>query len=205
MKILVVDDHILVREGLCYVLETLTSDTKVIEADNYDQAIAHLSNQSDIDLIVLDLMMPGKNGFTLLEYCRISHPSIATVVLSASKDLKDMQRALKAGAMGFIPKNSTSQVMLSALNMIIAGEIYIPASLNDKTDDIEQDADNCFTQRQQEVMKMIGQGLSNKSIGLKLGIADTTVKMHVTAVFKGLGVNNRTEAALAVQKRDASY
>lgn len=203
MKILVVDDHILVREGLCYVLEKLTDNINIVEADNYEQAVSHLKNLSDIDLIILDLLMPGENGFSLLEFCRASYPSIATVVLSASKNPNDMQRALKSGAMGFIPKHTTSQIMLSALRTIIAGELYIPTSMSGKTASAQKASDSSctpFTPRQIEVMTMIGQGLSNKSIALKLGISESTTKMHVTSVFKRLGVHNRTEAAIAAQK-----
>jgi DNA-binding NarL/FixJ family response regulator len=200
LKILLVDDHILVREGMCYVLEKLENNTSIVEADNYQQAVNHLKNQADIDLIIIDLNMPGESGFTLLEFCRTSYPSIATVVLSASKQRSDMQQAFKAGAMGFIPKDSTSQVMLIALQMIMIGEVYIPSSMSGDINEAQRDINNTFTPRQKQVMMMVVQGLSNKSIALELGIAEATIKMHVTAIFKALGVQNRTEAALAVGK-----
>lgn len=205
MKILVVDDHILVREGICYVLGKLENNTNIVEADNYQQAVRQLNNHVDIDIILIDLKLPGENGFTLLEFCRTSYPSIAAVVLTASKQRTDMQRALKAGAMGFIPKNSTSQIMLSALRMIMIGEVYIPALMNRTIIDAQQDANNIFTPRQKQVMMMVLQGLSNKSIALELGIAEATIKMHVTSIFKVLGVNNRTEAALAAHKLGEVY
>jgi DNA-binding NarL/FixJ family response regulator len=205
LKILVVDDHILVREGMCYVLEKLENNTSIIEADNYQQAVNQLKNHGDIDLILLVLNMPGENGFTLLEFCRKSYPSKATVVLSASKQRTDMQRAINAGAMGFIPKNTTSQVMLSALRMIMTGEVYIPASMSDTIANAPQNSGNTFTPRQKQVMNMIGRGLSNKGIAIELGIAEATIKMHVTSIFKRLGVQNRTEAALAMQKLGEVY
>ena len=131
LKILVVDDHILVREGLCYVLEKLGNNTNIVEADNYQQAVTLLHNDDDIDLILLDLNMPSGDGFTLLEFCRANYPSLPAVVLSASKQRVDMQQALKNGALGFIPKDSTSQVMLDALITIMTGELYIPPIMND--------------------------------------------------------------------------
>ena len=193
MKILLVDDHILFREGLCYVLEKLTNNTAIVEANNVDQAIRQLKEHNDIDLILLDLNMPGDNGFILLDHCRNAYSSIASVVLSASKNPNDIQHALKAGAMGFIPKDSTSEVMLTALRMVMAGELYIPPLINDTKVFMP------LTPRQKQVMVMIGQGLSNKGIALKLGITEATIKMHITEIFKRLGVQNRTEAALAVQ------
>jgi DNA-binding NarL/FixJ family response regulator len=205
LKILVVDDHILVREGLCYVLEKLGNNTNIVEADNYQQAVNLLHNDDDIDLILIDLNMPGEDGFTLLEFCRANYPSLPAIVLSASKQRADMQQALKNGALGFIPKDSTSQVMLGALRTIMTGELYIPPLMNDYNTQAQLNIDNTFTPRQKQVMIMVVQGLSNKSIALELGIAEATIKMHVSSIFKALGVQNRTEAALAAHKLGVVY
>jgi DNA-binding NarL/FixJ family response regulator len=205
LKILVVDDHILVREGVCYILETLENSTSIVEADNYQQAVKQLKDHADIDLILLDLNMPGENGFTLLKFCRTFYPSIATVVLSASKQRTDLQQAFKAGAMGFIPKDSTSQEMLRALQLIITGEIYIPTSISSDKTEVQLNIDNTFTPRQKQVMIMVVQGLSNKRIALELNIAEATIKMHVSSIFKVLDVQNRTEAALAAHKLGVVY
>jgi DNA-binding NarL/FixJ family response regulator len=205
LKILVVDDHILVREGVCYVLEKLENITSIVEADNYQQAVNQLKEHDDIDLILLDINMPGENGFTLLNFCRRSYPSIATVVLSASKQRTDMHQAYKSGAMGFISKESTGQEMLRALQMIMTGEIFIPLSISGSITKGQLKIDNTLTPRQKQVMIMVVQGLSNKSIALELGIAEATIKMHVSSIFKALGVQNRTEAALAAHKLGVVY
>lgn len=199
MKILVVDDHSLFREGLVYVLNRLEGDITIIEASNYDQAITHLKNIPDLDLALCDLSMPDKDGFTLIKYCRKYFPLVSVVVLSASKEQSDLNKALDNGVLGFIPKESTSEVMLSALRLIMAGEIYIPASMTQHSKN-NQNTLEPLTPRQQEVVNMMMKGFSNKKIALEIGIAEATIKMHVTAIFKRLGVSNRTEAVLAAQK-----
>lgn len=199
MKILVVDDHALFREGLVYVLDKLESDISIVEASNYEEAVSLLNQYPDIDLALLDLMMPDKDGFTLLNYCRKNFPLVPCVVLSASKEQSDLNRALDSGALGFIPKDTTSKVMLNALRLIMSGEIYIPASMNRRLNN-NQNTNESLTPRQQEVVAMMMKGLSNKKIASEMGIVEATIKMHITAIFKRLGVSNRTEAALAAQK-----
>lgn len=202
MKILVVDDHALFREGLVYVLDKLESDISIVEASNYEEAVVLLNNYPDIDLALLDLSMPDKDGFTLLSYCRKNFPLVPSVVLSASKEQSDLNRALDGGALGFIPKDTTSEVMLNALRLIMSGEIYIPASMNRRSSNIQSSPES-LTPRQQEVVEMMMKGLSNKKIASEMGIVEATIKMHITAIFKRLGVSNRTEAALAAQKLES--
>jgi len=202
LKILVVDDHALFREGLVYVLDKLESDISIVEASNYEEAVVLLNSYPDIDLALLDLSMPDKDGFTLLSYCRKNFPLVPSVVLSASKEQSDLNRALDGGALGFIPKDTTSEVMLNALRLIMSGEIYIPASMNRRSNNIQGSSES-LTPRQQEVVEMMMKGLSNKKIASKMGIVEATIKMHITAIFKRLGVSNRTEAALAAQKLES--
>lgn len=199
MKILVVDDHALFREGLVYVLDQLESEISILEASSYEEAVVLLNKDLDIDLALLDLSMPDKDGFTLLSYCRKHFPLVPSVVLSASKEQSDLSRALKGGALGFIPKDTTSKVMLNALRLIMSGEIYIPASMNLRSNNTEPLTES-FTPRQKEVVEMMMKGLSNKKIASEMGLVEATIKMHITAIFKRLGVSNRTEAALAAQK-----
>ncbi len=198
MKILVVDDHALFREGLVYMLGKLETETTIIEANNYEEAVALLESHLDLDLALFDLSMPGKDGFSLLDYCRKQFPLVSVVILSASKNSADLSRAIKAGALGFIPKDTTSKVMLSALQLIMTGERYIPASMSLQPQ--LNDIDNALTPRQQQVASMMMKGFSNKKIALEIGIAEATIKMHVTSIFKRLGVQNRTEATLAMQQ-----
>jgi DNA-binding NarL/FixJ family response regulator len=191
------------------VLNRLEGDITILEASNYEQAIIHLQKNPDLDLALCDLSMPDKDGFTLISYCRTHFPIVSVVVLSASKQQSDLNRALDSGVLGFIPKDTTSEVMLSALRLIMAGELYIPASMTRHSNNNpsmtrhsknNQNTLESLTPRQQEVVNMMMKGLSNKKIALEIGIAEATIKMHVTAIFKRLGVSNRTEAALAAQK-----
>jgi DNA-binding NarL/FixJ family response regulator len=184
------------------VLDKLESDISILEASNYEEAVALLNDYPDIDLALLDLSMPDKDGFTLLSYCRKNFPLVPSVVLSASQEQRDLNRALDGGALGFIPKDTTSKVMLNALRLIMSGEIYIPASMNRRSNNIENTTES-FTPRQQEVVEMMMKGLSNKKIASEMGIVEATIKMHITAIFKRLGVSNRTEAALAAQKLES--
>lgn len=200
MKILIVDDHALFREGLCYVLADLAEEIKTIQASNYHEAVQLLELEPDIDLILLDLSMPGENGFTLLDFCRTQYPTISVVVLSATKQQSDLVHAIKAGAMGFIPKDSTSKIMLDALRSIMQGDIYFPASIGHQLNTENQGISDSITPRQKEVIIKMMAGLSNKKIALEMNISEATIKMHVTAIFKHLGVNNRTEATIAAQK-----
>jgi DNA-binding NarL/FixJ family response regulator len=199
MEILVVDDHALFREGLVYVLNGLENDLTILEASSYDEAIIYLNSHPNLDMVLLDLSMPDKDGFVLLSYCRENFPLVSVVVLSASKQQSDLNRALDGGALGFIPKDTTSKVMLNALRLIISGEIYIPASMTLQKNK-NQNSHKTLTPRQQEVVDMMMRGHSNKKIALEIGIAEATIKMHATSIFKRLGVSNRTEAALMIQK-----
>jgi DNA-binding NarL/FixJ family response regulator len=199
MKILVVDDHALFCEGLCYVLEKLDNNVSILEANNFNDAVTQLNTNIDIDMVLLDLNMPDKDGFSVLDFCREHYPLTSIVVLSASKKRSDMNRALEAGAMGFIPKDTTSNVMLGAIRLIMTGDIYVPQSMAMNVPDEDEKLANSFTPRQLEIIPMMIKGFSNKKIALEMGISEATIKMHFTAIFKRLEVNNRTEAALAAR------
>jgi DNA-binding NarL/FixJ family response regulator len=182
------------------VLAKLDDDVVFLEANNFDDAVLHLKNNADIDLLLLDLKMPLKDGFSLLDFCRKNYPLISVVVLSASKNIHDVERAIKAGAMGFIPKDTPSKVMLNALQLVMMGEIYIPRAISQQVDSDDKDTNDTLTPRQREVTSMMMKGYSNKKIASEMGITEATIKMHVTSIFKKLGVNNRTEAAIAMQR-----
>lgn len=199
MKVLLVDDHAIFCEGLSYVLAKLDDDVVFLEANNFDDAALHLKNNADIDLLLLDLKMPIKDGFSLLDFCRKHYPLISVVVLSASKNIDDVERSIKAGAVGFIPKDTPSKVMLNALQLIMMGEIYIPRAISQQVDSDGKEASDGLTPRQREVTSMMMKGFSNKKIALEMGITEATIKMHVTSIFKKLEVNNRTEATIAMQ------
>jgi DNA-binding NarL/FixJ family response regulator len=198
MKILVVDDHALFREGICHVLNQMGNDITILEVSDCDQAIQHVSANPDIDLVLLDLNMPGKNGFVALELLTQRYPALPIVILSASNLRNDIQRALDKGAVGFIHKDTSSVIVINALRMILSGGIYVPPNMA-----MQQDTGRSFldlTQRQYEVLAELVEGHSNKVIAAYLNLAEATVKMHVTAIFKRLGVSNRTQAALEAKK-----
>jgi len=193
MKILVIDDHALFREGLCYVLRKLEEHICILEASHYEQALELVVKNTDLDLVLLDLDLPGKDGFAMLETISEYYPATPVVIISASGHRADIKRALDVGAMGYIPKSTTSSVMLNAIRLILSGGIYTPS-------DVADNSTAPLTCRQLEVLELMVEGCSNKQIAFRLELAEATVKMHVTNIFKGLGVNNRTQAAMTARK-----
>lgn len=206
MQILVVDDHSLFREGLRYVLENIQKDIAILEAGDAELAFNLLIANSDLDLVLLDLDLPGEDGFSILHKCRSMYPGLPIIILSASKNISDIKNVLADGAMGFIPKDTPSKIMLSAIMLVLEGGVYTPPGLNHSFGDIpDQRAESSITPRQTQVLAMMVKGEANKVIAADLGIAEATVKMHVTSILKHLGVSNRTQAVLAAQKLDLQY
>jgi DNA-binding NarL/FixJ family response regulator len=213
MKILVVDDHALIREALQGVLKAWSGDAAILEASDCREAMQLIAQHTDLDLILLDLNLPDDDGFRVLADLNELHPAISVVVLSASNDRNDVLRALDLGALGFIPKSAKHAVMLSALQLVFSGGIFIPPEIlihekapppqaAPKPSDANQPkvlpADLGLTKRQIEVLGLVMQGKSNKFIGRALGMAEATAKAHVTAILKALKVSNRVEAVIAV-------
>ncbi len=207
MKLLIVDDHHLFLEGMRHVLQRLDPELVLVEAHNARQAIAMAAEHADLDLVLLDINLPDTDGFAALTQLSENHPLLPIVVLSASEDARDIQRALDEGAMGFIPKSSTADVMLSALQLVRSGGVYVPSALLKERQGGMRNgahrqangAQTGLTPRQLEVLARLIHGESNKQIGLALGLAEPTVKAHITAILKALGVTNRTQAALAAE------
>jgi len=196
MKILIADDHALFRTGLRHILAQLDSEVSVFEAANHDAAATLLAQHQDADIALIDLDMPGREGITSLHGLLGQCPTVPIVVISASEDRRDMRRALDAGAMGFIPKSETAQVMLSALRLVLSGGVYIPpALLMNSPNTSSTEAAGGLTPRQRDVLERLIQGRSNKEIGRELGLSEATVKVHITAIFKAFNVTNRTQAA----------
>jgi DNA-binding NarL/FixJ family response regulator len=212
MKILVVDDHALIREALHGVLRKLTRDAVILEASNCAQTMEAVASHPDISLILLDLNLPDRDGFSMLAELRERNPAVSIVVLSAAQDRANVMKALDLGAMGYIPKSARNEVMLSALQLVFAGGIYIPpeilarehsshtAALSGGGRAIVSPADLGLTDRQLDVLALMMQGRNNKSICRMLNLAEPTVKNHVTAILKALKVTNRTEAVIAVNE-----
>lgn len=213
MKVLVVDDHVLIREALRGVLKELKDDATIVEASDCRQAMRLVGEHPDLGLILLDLNLPDRNGFDVLAELRERHPAISTVVLSALNDRDNVARALDLGALGFIPKSSTREVMLSALRLVFSGGIYIPPDILARRETVTSQPfssasgteprpssprDLGLTDRQVDVLALMMKGKSNKAICRALNLAEPTVKNHVTAILKALKVSNRTEAVIAV-------
>lgn len=193
MKIMIVDDHILFRDGLKYVLDALGDDISILEAGTSDASIPLLKANPDIDLLLVDLNMPGEGGLAVLKECRINYSMIPVVIVSGSKHKQDIQQAMDMGAMGFIPKDINSRLMINILQLVLSGGLYFPQI-------ISSDDKALFTPRQREVLEFIVEGYSNKVIAAKMGISEATIKMHVTAIFKILEVTNRTQAAMTAKE-----
>jgi len=209
VKILLVDDHVLIRDALRGVLRDLKGEVTIIEASNARQAIEGIDQHPDLELILLDLNLPDRNGFEILAELRNRYPAISVVVLSAHHDRDNVTKALDLGAVGFIPKSAKREVMLSAFNLIFSGGIYIPPEILARKELASETLtaaqskqqlsaiDLGLTERQMEVLILMMQGKSNKAICRVLDLAEPTVKNHVTSILKALKVTNRTEAVIA--------
>ena len=212
MKFLVVDDHALIREAMRGVLRELCGEAAILEAASAAQAVSLIGQHPDLALILLDNKLPDRNGVELLRELRELHPAIAVVMLSAFSDRETVVEALDNGALGFIPKTDSREVLLGALRLILAGGTYIPpdvlarvpagaAPQPEKTAVPQRrlaPADLGLTERQVDVLALMMRGKSNKLICRELDLAEPTVKNHVSAILKALNVTNRTEAVLAV-------
>jgi DNA-binding NarL/FixJ family response regulator len=211
MKILVVDDHVLIREALRSVFLELQSDATVLEASDCGLTLRLIEQTADLDLAVIDLNLPDRDGFSLLAELRQRHPLLPVVVLSALNDQASIMKALDLGALGFIPKNGRREIMLNALQIVLAGGMYIPPEALPRRDAVGKDPvpsapapkpaafpdDLHLSERQLEVLALMMRGMSNKAICRVLDLAEPTVKYHVTAILKALQVTNRTEAVMA--------
>lgn len=213
MKFLVVDDHALIREAMQGVLRSLRGDAVVLEAADAEAALRALQSHPDMDLVLLDLHLPDQDGLQVLATVAERHPAVAVVMLSGDKDQATIRRALDLGAQGFIPKTETREVLSSALALVLAGGVYVPpAALRNaptaptaptlRPDTPDPGAAHALglTERQLEVLALLMEGKNNKLICRALNLAEPTVKNHVSAILKALGVSSRTEAVLAVTR-----
>lgn len=209
MKILIADDHELFRDGLRHVLDQLGGALTIVEASDFQQAIETVERERDIDIVLLDLAMPGMTWNEGLQRLKDLLPeNVPIIVLSASDERRHVLQAVNMGAAGFIPKTSSSRVMLSALKLVLSGGVYLPPALleqgsaqGDGFGPMANESTVSFlTPRQREVLALLGQGKSNKEIARVLQLAEGTVKLHVTAILKALNVNNRTRAVVAASQ-----
>jgi DNA-binding NarL/FixJ family response regulator len=227
MKILLVDDHPLILSALQSVIESVRSDVAVVTAGSARAARQTLKADADFDLVLLDLQLGDADGFDVLDELRATYPALPVVVVSASDRQSDVIRAVDAGAMGFVPKRSSNEALYDALQVVMSGGIYVPTmamgmgsersaqpgdagaarqaldvvqSLARPEDAQTQPALESLglTPRQTEVLALLLQGKPNKLIARDLNVSVETVKDHVAAVLRALGVSSRTQAVLAV-------
>lgn len=200
MKLLLIDDHPLFRQGLIAALQSLVADTSISEACSVCEALQSNTNSDPFDLILLDIELEVENGLEQLPMLRQRMPGIPVVIISASEDRGPLMQAIEHGAKGYIPKSSTAEVIASAIQLVLSGGIYLPlfSLQSDKlevSDKVRQSLSNSLlTNRQIDVLKCLAKGLPNKKIAKDLGIAETTVRAHVTDILRALNAENRTEA-----------
>lgn len=205
MKILLVDDHALFREGMHHIISQLGEQVEILDAACFSEAMAIAGNNPNLDLVLLDLKMPDSNGVDTVKLFHSSYPSVPIVVVSGTDYRNDIEYVMSSGAMGFISKASTSKDMLQALRLVLDGSIYLPPQLLHQIGVADSRKSGRrwrinkygMTARQMEVLQHLSQGLSNKDIAQTVGLAEGTVKIHVAAIFQALHVNNRNEAVRA--------
>ncbi|MCP4954820.1 MULTISPECIES: response regulator [Photobacterium] len=199
--IVIADDHPLFRNALFQSIHMAISGANLLEADSQDSLFALLDKSGDIDLLLLDLKMPGSNGMSGLIQLRQQYPELAIVVISASEEDTVVQQVYSHGAFGFIPKSSDMHVLLSALKQILNGEPYFPTTINHNPHN-QQLATKiaALTPQQYKVLTMLTEGLLNKQIAYELNVSEATIKAHMTAIFRKLEVKNRTQAVILLQQ-----
>ncbi|MCK4707510.1 MAG: response regulator transcription factor [Gammaproteobacteria bacterium] len=207
MKILLIDDHALFREGLLLVLEGLNTFLEAYEAGSYESAKNIIDEHSDLDLILLDLGLPGISYLDALSAIQQQLPDTIIVVFSGTEDHRMVEQALRLGARGYIPKSSPSKIMLNALQLVISGGTYVPPEIlqgnvvDINIASVEDNLENKLTPRQCDVLHQLADGKSNKEIGVALDLTESTVRAHVAAILKAFNVSNRTRAVqYAMQK-----
>src|ERR1700721_1803686 len=205
MKIIINDYHPVLRGGLCALLLQIEKDVVVLQAGSAEEGLALVAQNPDLDIVILDIAMPGMDGFQAIpEFGRL-RPELPVIVLSSSESPKDVRQALAQGALGYIPKSANQHTLLAAVRIVINGDLYVPPLILDDADAArltrfrsrESTSRPVLTDRQIAVLRSVSEGRSNKEIAFELGLSEKTVKGHITAIFKILNVINRTQAATA--------
>jgi len=209
VNILLVDDHALLRAGMRYVLRRLAAKLRLDEAVDCAEALERLAAHT-YDLVLLDLNLPDIGGLDALDAVRHAAPGTPLVVLSADDDPGVMRAVIEHGAAGYIPKSSSPELLIHALQLVLAQGVYLPRAVLEgaraanapKPGALQDDpAQLGLTARQMEVLRGVTAGKNNKAIAQELKLSDATVKAHLTLIFRALGVTSRTEAIYAVTKR----
>jgi DNA-binding NarL/FixJ family response regulator len=203
--IVIVDDHPLFRGALRQAIGSLLPQSRVVEADGLDELTATLSGEKDVDLILLDLTMPGVQGFSGLIALRAQHPGVPVVIVSATEEATVIRRAIEFGSSGFIPKSMNVASIGAAIEAVLAGDQWTPPDIDLTAAEDNETADlvrrvGTLTPQQIRVLMMLSEGLLNKQIAYELSVSEATVKAHVSAILDKLGVDSRTQAVIAASR-----
>ncbi len=204
-RLVIADDHPLFRGALRQAVAGVMPSAAIDEAGTFDELTAVLERETDIDLVLLDLSMPGISGFSGLIYLRAQFPAIPVVIISASDDVGTIRRSLDFGASGFIPKRFGVETLGDALLKVMAGDVWIPVDIDlaaaaDPEMTKLRDRLITLTPQQVRVLMMLSEGLLNKQIAYELSVSEATIKAHVSAILQKLGVESRTQAVIAAAK-----
>ena len=203
--LVIADDHPLFRDALRQAVASVLTSARIDEAGSFEDLTALLEQTSDVDLILLDLSMPGISGFSGLIYLRAQYPAIPVVIISASDDVGTIRQSLDFGASGFIPKRFGVDTLRAAILKVTSGDVWIPQDIDtglaaDPEIAKLRDRMVTLTPQQIRVLMMLSEGLLNKQIAYELGVSEATVKAHVSAILQKLGVESRTQAVIAAAK-----
>lgn len=205
-KIIIADDHPLFRAALRQAVAQAIDGVEIVEADTLEAVQEAVAEHSDADLVLLDLHMPGTNGFTGLVFLRGQNPGMPVVVVSGSEEVNVMKRSMDYGASGFIPKSAPLETISEAIVSVLEGEEWLPQEIVDGNEDVSDEerkfaeALSSLTPQQFRVLTMLTEGLLNKQIAYELNVSEATIKAHVTAILRKLGVHSRTQAVIAAQR-----
>ena len=205
-KVIIADDHPLFRHALLETLKAKMASTLWLEAETVETLNSALQDNSDADLLLLDLNIPGAHGFNTLIHVRQHFPQIPVVVVSGYDDADTINKAMSYGAAGFVPKSTPVETIFEAITQVYAGELWIPPNLDNnpknpsKSDVAERIAS--LTQQQYKILMMFAEGLLNKQIAYELNVSEATIKAHATAIFRKLNVRNRTQAVITLNELD---
>ena len=205
LRILIADDHPLVRGALRQAIGDAFDDAEVLETGDLASLSAELEKHPDMDLVLLDLAMPGVRGFSGLMYLRAQHPGVPVVVVSGNEDRGVMRRCIDFGAAGFIPKTTDVDIMRQAIRNVLDGQTWTPPEVDLSAPADKETADMVrrlasLTPQQVRVLMMLSEGLLNKQIAYELSVSEATVKAHVSAILQKLGVESRTQAVIAASR-----
>jgi len=207
-RLVIADDHPLFRGALREAVSGLLQQVEIAEAGTFDEVAELLEQDGDVDLILLDLAMPGVRGFSGLMYLRAQFPSVPVIVVSANDDPAAIRRCMEFGASGFIPKTVGVEAMRAAIGRVLGGGVWTPPDVDLSTGGDAETAElmarmATLTPQQVRVLMMLSEGLLNKQIAFQLGVSEATVKAHVSAILQKLHVESRTQAVIAAAKIEA--